>query len=394
MSDDDFVLEGKPSTSKRVNPTTTGVDLYNIYRPQTLDDIIGQPLVVQQVQGWIDRGQIPRFIICHSDKGGTGKNCILRILAKHVFGMSETDDPMTLKTLYMEVPATTTGRKSDLEDLIEKVKNPPLSVPPYNRACILVIDELQGITKAALDTLLHITENPPAHLYIWASTTDIAKIKQMDAKGALMSRATKLDLKRLVLNDLLKLIYKIQEKEQIQIPNLEQAVMMIAQKSDGSARAAITYLDSIRYAKSIEEVKRILGLDIPEEDALSDKLLTILTLNGYFDNLKEWKIYSGSDADLWSLILEYVHSHGDKESARLKLVASLSTMLGGGKTRPSPSNSIKIALGKEGFKAHRMGNVSNLLFILLKPEVTRLLPAEGFAPLLAGFWEFLLKRIK
>ena len=59
------------------------MQLYERYRPKTLDDVIGQPKAVQIIKRLIQNGAGGRCFWI-SGASGTGKTSLARIIAKHI----------------------------------------------------------------------------------------------------------------------------------------------------------------------------------------------------------------------------------------------------------------------------------------------------------------------
>ena len=87
-----------------------------------------------------------------------------------------------------------------------------------------------------LDALLKTLEEPPDHLKFILATTEIKKIPI-----TILSRCQRFDLKRIKIEEMIKYLTDISNKEDIKIHN--NAIQLIAKSSEGSVRDALSILD-------------------------------------------------------------------------------------------------------------------------------------------------------
>ena len=148
---------------------------------------------------------------------GTGKTSIARIIAKglncengienlckkNFCNNCEAISNSNHLDVIEQDCATATGIDS-VRDLIEFCKYPPSSA----KFKVLILDEIQAMSKAGAQSLLKILEEPPNYVKFIFCTTEIKKILV-----TMLSRCTRFDLSRVKFEDLfiyLKNIIKLE----------------------------------------------------------------------------------------------------------------------------------------------------------------------------------------
>jgi DNA polymerase-3 subunit gamma/tau len=114
------------------------------------------------------------------------------------------------------------------------------------------------LTKEAFNALLKVLEEPPKHVIFILATTEPEKIP-----ATVISRLQRFDFRRISINEMIKKLKKITEKEGISAT--DGALYLIAEESDGALRDAETLLEriilSLNPHKTINEeyVEQFLG---------------------------------------------------------------------------------------------------------------------------------------
>ncbi len=137
--------------------------LYLKYRPQTLDEIVGNKETIQILRSQLD-GQtpMPKTLLFHGPTG-VGKTSIARIVAN-------------------ELGATGSGvREIDFADLrgidsVREIKKQSSFKPLEGKCQVWILDEIHRATGDAMSALLKILEDTPAHVYFILCTTDPQKL--------------------------------------------------------------------------------------------------------------------------------------------------------------------------------------------------------------------------
>lgn len=239
------------------------------YRPSNFLEVHGQEVLTKILSYAILKERIAQGYLLTGIRG-VGKTTSARIIAKTI---NCTDPVITQQNIkpceqcqnclsfnknnhpdIVEIDAASKTSIDDIRKIIESSEYKPL----IGRYSIFIIDEVHMLSKGAFNALLKILEEPPAHIIFIFATTEPQKIPL-----TVISRCQRYDLKRLTFNEILHLLKGIAEKERLKIE--EEALRVIASRSDGSARDAISVLDQVvglGEGESITsaDVCRILGL--------------------------------------------------------------------------------------------------------------------------------------
>lgn len=205
-------------------------------RPRTLDDYIGQKHLVGQdavLRKMIDSGHISSFILWGPP--GVGKTTLAQIIAHK------------LETPFYTLSAVTSGVK-DVREVIEKAKNNRFF---SQNSPILFIDEIHRFSKSQQDSLLGAVEQGTVTL-IGATTEN----PSFEVIRPLLSRCQLYVLKSLTKEDLLELLHKAVERDNIlrtkHIEFKETDAML--RYSGGDARKLLNILELVVEAEGGDNV--------------------------------------------------------------------------------------------------------------------------------------------
>ena len=222
---------------------------YLKYRPQDLNDLIGQESVKKTLSSAFESNKLSHGYLFVGPRG-TGKTSTARILAKMVncevtskgipcnkcaTCISITDGS---NLDLIEIDAASNRGIEDIRSLREKIK---LS-PSTSRKKVYIIDEVHMLTTEAFNALLKTLEEPPMHALFILATTDAGKLPQ-----TILSRVQRLDFKLASTEELLQALKKIIKAEGIDID--KEALIFLVKKSDGSFRDGVKLLEQISSIK-------------------------------------------------------------------------------------------------------------------------------------------------
>ncbi len=224
------------------------------YRPKVFKDLIGQEIVAETIFNSISSDKIPNAFLFHGIRG-TGKTSIARIIAKALNCEKGLDNLCQDKLCnncesisssnHLDVIeqdcATATGIDS-VRDLIDFCRYPPTSA----KYKVLILDEIQAMSKAGAQSLLKILEEPPSYVKFIFCTTEIRKILV-----TMLSRCTRFDLSRVNFDKMFNYLKDIKQKENGKIS--DEALKLISKCSEGSVRDALSLLDRALLSSSDNE---------------------------------------------------------------------------------------------------------------------------------------------
>jgi DNA polymerase-3 subunit gamma/tau len=233
------------------------------YRPQTFDTVVGQSHITTTLKNAIRHQQLAHaFLFC--GPRGVGKTTCARILAKTINCEKPTKDGEACDKCssctsynegaslnYFELDGASNNSVDDIRELVTQVR----FVPQSGKYKVYVIDEVHMLSSSAFNAFLKTLEEPPPYAIFILATTEKHKILP-----TILSRCQIFDFKRITTNDTVHHLEEICTKEEI---NAEKAALqVIAQKSEGCLRDALSILDKIvsftngelNYANTLEHL--------------------------------------------------------------------------------------------------------------------------------------------
>ncbi len=276
--------------------------LYRKYRPSTLNDVIGQDVVIQILKNALLNNKV-----CHaymfSGPRGIGKTSIAKLLAKAVNCTNLEDGDACGKCEncvsinegscpdIIEIDAASNNGV----DEIREIKNKVNLVPNQLKYKVYIIDEVHMLSIGAFNALLKTLEEPPEHVIFILATTDLHKVPT-----TIISRCQCFEFHRISNVNIVNRLKYICEAENIRIE--DNVLEMIANLSDGGLRDAVGMLDKLNaYSNSsitIDDFEKVNGIVSKEQKIqflnyiqASDIYNTINFLDSIYDNGKDFVLF-------------------------------------------------------------------------------------------------------
>jgi len=266
------------------------------YRPQTFDTVVGQQSITGTLKNAIKNNHLAQaFLFC--GPRGVGKTTCARILAKTINCKNISDSleacdkcescvsfNQSASFNIHELDAASNNSVDDIRNLVDQVRIPP-QVGKYK---VYIIDEVHMLSQAAFNAFLKTLEEPPEYAKFILATTEKHKIIP-----TILSRCQIYDFKRITVDDIAKHLAFVSEQEGVTAE--QDALHIIAQKSDGALRDALSVFDqivsyggmNITYKNVIENLN-VLDYDyyfkITEAIVNRDIVKTLLIINEIIDN--------------------------------------------------------------------------------------------------------------
>lgn len=227
--------------------------LYLKYRPQTLDEIVGQKELVEVLKNSAKTGTIAHAYLFSGGRG-TGKTTTARAFAKEL-NISPED--------ILELDAASNTGVDNIRELNESV----YTLPYFSKYKMYILDEVHMFSKNAWNALLKTLEEPPQHCIFVMCTTDPEKVLD-----TVLSRCTKFHLKSPTQDVLSKYLEAVCKKEGVQME--KGALQVIALSGDGSYRDSLSNLQKVLSFKDEKYTEKFVAsiLGIPEISAVFNYL--------------------------------------------------------------------------------------------------------------------------
>ncbi len=199
------------------------------YRPKSFKEVVGQEDVTDTLENAINSGKLGQALLFCGPRG-VGKTTCARILAQKI-NLNQEDAIDSYFNIF-ELDAASNRKIEDIRKLNEQVRVPP-RIGKYK---IYIIDEVHMLTTEAFNAFLKTLEEPPKHVIFILATTEKSKVLP-----TILSRCQIYDFKRISVIDIKRRLEDIVLEQKIKFD--DEALFLIAEKSDGSLRDGLQILD-------------------------------------------------------------------------------------------------------------------------------------------------------
>ena len=264
------------------------------YRPQLFSTVVGQSHITTTLKNAIRNKQLAHaFLFC--GPRGVGKTTCARILAKAINCENPAPDGEACNACHScisfnegsslnihELDAASNNSVDDIRSLVDQVR----FAPQPGKYKVYIIDEVHMLSSSAFNAFLKTLEEPPPYAIFILATTEKYKILP-----TILSRCQVFDFKRITNQDIMDHLQEICEKENI--PAEKSSLEIIAQKSEGCMRDALsimdkmvsfsdgklTYRDTLEHLNILDDGYYFKLLDAIRDQKLSDALLIYDEIN-------------------------------------------------------------------------------------------------------------------
>ncbi|MEP7278288.1 MAG: DNA polymerase III subunit gamma/tau [Bacteroidota bacterium] len=216
------------------------------YRPQNFSAVVGQSHITTTLKNAIKNSQLAHaFLFC--GPRGVGKTTCARILAKTINCEKISKEGEACNKCHScvsfdqgtslnihELDAASNNSVDDIRALVDQVR----FAPQAGKYKVYIIDEVHMLSSSAFNAFLKTLEEPPPYAIFILATTEKHKILP-----TILSRCQIFDFKRITPNDTVEHLQEIIDKEEIKAD--KAALHLIAQKSEGCMRDALSMMDKI-----------------------------------------------------------------------------------------------------------------------------------------------------
>lgn len=216
------------------------------YRPDTFQSVVGQTALTTTLKNAIKNNQLAHaYLFC--GPRGVGKTTCARIFAKTINCMNPGSEGEACNECescksfieqrslnIFELDAASNNSVDGIRILVDQVRIPP----QLGKYKVYIIDEVHMLSSNAFNAFLKTLEEPPRHAIFILATTEKHKIIP-----TILSRCQIYDFNRISVSGIVSQLKLVAKSEKIDAE--EEALNVIAVKSDGGMRDALSIFDQV-----------------------------------------------------------------------------------------------------------------------------------------------------
>lgn len=322
------------------------------YRPQNFSTVVGQEHITTTLKNAIIHNQLAHaFLFC--GPRGVGKTTCARILAKTINCENRTPEGEACDKCQScisfnegtsmnihELDAASNNSVDDIRVLVEQVR----FAPQAGKYKVYIVDEVHMLSTSAFNAFLKTLEEPPPFAIFILATTEKHKILP-----TILSRCQIFDFKRITSNDTVNHLQEIAEKESISAE--KPALQLIAQKSEGCMRdalsildkivsftnGAVTYQNTLEHLNILDEEYYFKLISFLQDQNLADAFLLYdeinkkgfegdIVLNGFSEFIRNLMVSKDSKAAILLDVVEGMHQRYEQQAQQSDLSWLISSL--------------------------------------------------------------------
>ena len=267
------------------------------YRPQNLDDVVGNKPIIQNFKNIVEKGNVPHMLLV--GRPGIGKTTSVICLARAILGDKLSD-------AFLELNASD-KRGIDIVrgNIVNFCQKKVTFEQGKEKQKIIFLDEFESMTLPAQQALRRIIEVHSKSTRFILACNDASTVTD-----AIQSRCLVLQFSKVNQKEISALLCRIAEAEGLKYD--KPAIKEIGMSADGDVRSAINYLQRVHNTYKLVNLENVTTIiDKPNHVIMSQLLKTVIEKK--FENAKPIidelinKGYYGLDIvrSLFKVIREY-----------------------------------------------------------------------------------------